>query len=942
MSIHGKVIPITAVEFDSTGNPIKYQTDPSKALMPDTSTAKEYKIATRSNIKKGDIVRVYSSPQGVSIFSKSTGDVDFKLLFKVTPDIDARFNNFNFIPVGVQVNVDPEEKLNSSDAYDTNVVRNLKVTTISNNELDTHGAFSKLTVDAAKINELKPANAPADEFTISADNVVVAKDHGEDSWKTNRLFFDRKYKSLEFTVVRDGQWIILNGDEVGNMIIAGLFTDDANNGRIAIVRGNSINQKTGIIDNDTIHRRFANAQTNEDYAEWAKKAAMPIKIGDRIKIVLLSPHKAGVYKYNSIADDFEHLFTYSTALDSRLSDVEFNRLGMAINISRFENKGPQFAKNISLSVDETPYNYNFVPDEDEYYNIYGIIGGHDACGRMRDKVDLQAFPKSSKILQLTKDLRVQPLRYMADNTIYHGSQITEFANTYNSLSPECKGYISPARLISQAILKDDPLRSVISVTVAKGDTGISVGESVEANDATYDSVLKRPVNCNAKYKWTVNSPYWKTFKDRIDYVMNKFPTARFCGVIYLPDDSEDVIYGPNIPDREQNFANFRTKAEELATDLQAWIKNASWSERTIWPHDSYSLIIPYRDYVRDGTDRAYYIWRQFRCLGGGDYINYKILTKIYDSTGYFTTYKGTFNGDILPANAKFSNLDFWKNNSADIKNLMINEQALIGPETKELLKSYTPRDADRNYYWQLWGWDWACGYMDAERNYVQNAFYCKSGSAEVKPFLISSQDVLCKNIDGTWFILKANPEHAKVENYGIRTTISGSFDIRNPWYPGAVDEERTRVIDGGKYGTPYTQSYYVPGSPETPENKRLNVVFGIKPMNVSKISAGGARYTDSSGQNVPILKDKSLTDTDILTVITKIVAPDGRITHRLKWKGEHLSLLKRADNPNTQVANEAWMAVKVEATNVIPGSIVYVTYANKYLRYVNQKSITLR
>lgn len=938
MSIHGKVIPITAVEFDSSGNPTKYQTDPSKTVVPDTSTVNEYKIATRSNIKKGDIVRVYSSPKGVSIFSKSIGEIDFKLLFKVTPDIDARFNNFNFIPVGIQVNVDPEEKLSPNDEYDTNMIKNLKVTTISTSELSTHGSFTDISVDADKIKSMKPADAPEDEFTINSEGVVMAKDHGTDSWKTNRLFFDRKYKSLEFTVVRDGQWIILSGDEVGNMVVAGIFTSDENNGKITIVKNNTIDQKIGIIDADAIHRKFVNTSDNTDYIAWAQKSSMPIKIGDRIKVVLLDTHRAGVYKYNSIADEFEHLFTISTELNGRLINTSFDRLGMAINISRFENKGLQFAKDINLTISENPYKYDFTPDEDEVYNVYGIIGGHEACGRIRDRVDLTEFQKSNKILQLTKDMRIQPIAYMADSTIYHGSQAAAYENTYNSQSPDRKGYISPARLISQALLKGDPLRSVISVTVAKGNSGLSTGIEAESNDSTYDHKLKRPVDCNTPYKWTVNSPYWKTFKDRVDYVMNKFPTARFCGVFYFGDDGTAPFF-LGTPESEQAFNTYKANAEAIATDLQAWIKNSSWSERTIWPNDSYSLIIPYIIYGGNGKEKYFKDNFYYR---NSPTLNHKLLTEFYNVSDHNIKFAGTFNGDVLTNNEKFANLAFWKNNAEGIKNAMIRNQLILGPETKELLKKYTPGDANARFLSDLRGWDWACGYMDDAREAVQNAFYCKSGAGGVRPFLLSTQDVLCKNIDDTWFILKANPEHAKPENYGIRTTISGSFTIRNPWFPGAVDENKTKVIDGGKFGSVYTQSYYVPGSPEKPENRRLKVIFGIRPMNVSRLSAGGVTYTNSEGRNVPVIPDTFIPDKDILTIITKIVAPDGRITHRIKWKGEHKSLLASGKNPNTQVKSEPWMCAKVEASDVIPGSIVYVTYANKYLKYINQKSVTLK
>ena len=288
--------------------------------------------------------------------------------------------------------------------------------------------------------------------------------------------------------------------------------------------------------------------------------------------------------------------TVNTSMQNLTSAVE----GINEEIENIQNNIHELTDSVG-SVSPTTYNK---------YVVFAVAGQSNAVGYDESPVDEKFVYKNldtNRIKQLgfygDDNLQLINLGYCAQNM-----QDMRAHNRANGENPGTKGIHLPLANLMLDYIPDD--YGIAVLPLAFGGTGFTSGSV-----GTYDDNLKKSTNAGAgsgttAQKWGVDTPYYKTLRDRIKHVLNLNENNLFAGIIWCQGENDKA----NAAGHKEGFEAMTAKLfEELnAANLGSRTPKGTW-DKDIW----YNMETVYSWYNRDQCQQ---IWDNYKAWNINTYV----------------------------------------------------------------------------------------------------------------------------------------------------------------------------------------------------------------------------------------------------------------------------------------------------------------------------------
>lgn len=203
------------------------------------------------------------------------------------------------------------------------------------------------------------------------------------------------------------------------------------------------------------------------------------------------------------------------------------------------------------------------------YVVVAIAGQSNAVGYDESPVDTKFIYKNrdtSRIKQLgfygNDNLQIIDLDYCAQSM-----QDMRAHNRAGTATAGTKGIHLPLANLMLDYIPDD--YGVLLLPISFGGTGFTSG-----NVGTYSDILKKPTDAGAgngttAQKWGVDTPYYKTLRDRIIHVLNLNEQNLFAGIVWCQGENDKT-------NASGHYSGFTAMTDALFTALN----NAGLGPRT--------------------------------------------------------------------------------------------------------------------------------------------------------------------------------------------------------------------------------------------------------------------------------------------------------------------------------------------------------------------------
>ena len=170
------------------------------------------------------------------------------------------------------------------------------------------------------------------------------------------------------------------------------------------------------------------------------------------------------------------------------------------------------------------------------YAVLVVAGQSNAVGYDESPVDAneELYRQSTRIKQLglrgENNLKIIPLTYSAENF----QNMTSLSNPYSEGRFGTKGIHLPlGHLILPHIPGDYEL---LVIPAAYGGTGFTT----TASYGEYDAENKKPANLSIGLKWGVESAFYKSMRDRVQYALDLNEDNRYIGTVWIQGEQDSI------------------------------------------------------------------------------------------------------------------------------------------------------------------------------------------------------------------------------------------------------------------------------------------------------------------------------------------------------------------------------------------------------------------
>ena len=274
------------------------------------------------------------------------------------------------------------------------------------------------------------------------------------------------------------------------------------------------------------------------------------------------------------------------------------------------------------------------------YAILVVAGQSNAVGYDESPVDAneELYQQNMRIKQLglrgENNLKIIPLTYSAENF----QDMTDFSNASSEGRFGTKGIHLPlGHLILPHIPEDYEL---LVIPAAYGGTGFTT----TASYGEYDEENKKPADLSIGLKWGVESAFYKSMRDRVQYVLDMNEDNYYIGTVWIQGEHDSM----NAKQAQQHLPLFEAMTQNFFDYF-----NENYADRVkggVWSKEQWFNVetVPYWNST---YENAAVIWDNYREWSPSTYVDIEFgnnsseYTNETNGTGLTSSIRGSHYGN---------------------------------------------------------------------------------------------------------------------------------------------------------------------------------------------------------------------------------------------------------------------------------------------------------